>query len=221
MMPIAAMRIRQNAAAPPATFPVIASFQNTGTVESSFIAATMPSGYAAGDLLIAFLGTSSVSAVTAPSGWVKISDVSDSDGSGLRQSIFTKIATGSEGASVEFSAAGFVRIRALVLRVQGASGAVELVSSFIFNQSSPSSPALAPSWGAKQTLWISFAFGSEPAAPTSYPLPNNQNYFNQNVARPYFYLSSVPDAVSSKTPGALVMPIGQYGAIYTIAVEPI
>lgn len=78
-----------------------AAATNQGASVASSIAATMPTGYQSGDVLLAFVNWDDLGAViTAPSGWTTVAtqiNLSGPDGESL--AIYQKVATGSEGTT--------------------------------------------------------------------------------------------------------------------------
>lgn len=101
----------------------VASLTQAGA-NSGNVTVSVPSGTAAGDLLVAIEfsdSDGSFAAMTAPSGWTEVyssSSVATTAGFGK---VFTKTATGSEGSSYVFPSGGSSTNAVEVLRITGAN----------------------------------------------------------------------------------------------------
>jgi len=101
--------------------------------------ATMPAGVVAGDLLLMTITTAVGSvAVNTPSGWTLA--VGHNGGSGYYHAIYTRTATGTEGATVPITSPSNQWTNISILAYQGAS--VDAIGDFGSVQSSVGSPVL-------------------------------------------------------------------------------
>lgn len=171
-----------------AAFPVVqttnTSLQNS---ETSTQTVALPASITAGDLLVIVVTVSRQSATTTPSsfittpaGWTAVFGLTgaSSDGVGdIVTRIFSKVATGSEGASVSVTSASR-RGSHHSFRINGTSGAAASIECATGTASAdtdidPDPATVTPSWGAKDTLFIAVAaketgLTTAPTAPTNY-----------------------------------------------------
>lgn len=116
----------------------------------------LPASIASGELLLLFFcHNNDTSSVTTPSGWsVLIAETEATSDSNL--SVFYKIATGSEGATVTVTVGSPGANSAHnSYRISGWMAA-EAAASFVNTggDTTPDPPSLTPSWGIDKTLWI-------------------------------------------------------------------
>ena len=114
--------------------PVVASYteNNTTTAETSFVL-TKPAGVTTGDLLMLIVGlddsNTQVDSIDTPSGWTQQSQLGDGSND-IRQAIFTRVATGSEGATETVTMTGTADFWAgFYLRITGADVASIIIGS--------------------------------------------------------------------------------------------
>jgi hypothetical protein len=117
---------------------------------------TLPSGIAAGDLIVifsTFRGTGQDD--SWPGGWDNRSDV-DCPTSICWQNVYTRLADGTEGATVTVTTTSSRKSNHVAMRVTGqaTSGTVVEVGTTTGNSNAPNPPNLAPAGGAKDYLWI-------------------------------------------------------------------
>lgn len=149
------------------TVEATATFENSTQATSHDV--TLPSTIEAGNLLV-MIARLNTGTVGAPPGWSVLGDDgllgATSTGS---QAVFTKIATGSEGATANVSASGAAGCVAITYEISGWSDVVALVAD-----ATEDPPNLAPWFGAQDTLWIANMASlrtndwSVSAAPTNY-----------------------------------------------------
>lgn len=205
------------------TFPNIESITPTafGSNATAHLVA-MPATVNSGDVLVCLFGNDGTATVSTPGGW---SAGFSQDGGGLlRGSLFFKVADGSEGGTtVDFVTSASERAAALVYRVSGASGLVENGTAVSTGTTaSPDPPSLAPSWGAKDTLWLVFLTmnsGFTLTLPTNY---TNSQTVDSGLGPAGCQITSGERELNtaSEDPGAF--PGGDAGpfVINTIGIEP-
>ncbi len=149
-----------------AGYPAIAAtstYQNSSAATSNNV--TLPSGIQAGDLLMLVFRGGSTATASTPSGWSLLSSI-DSTTLGHTY-IWYKTASGSEGATVAITSTN-IRVAAIGYRISGWTGTPEIATS-----TTNDPPALSPSWGTADTLWIAgmtnrISNSSVTAAPANY-----------------------------------------------------
>ncbi|WP_437734504.1 neuraminidase-like domain-containing protein [Sorangium sp. So ce1335] len=165
-------------------FPKILNVRQTsfGTATTAHQVA-MPPAVTAGDLLIALFAASDGPAVTTPAGWTQLWSSSHPLDGRVGLSGYAKVATGSEGGTlVDFQTSTAQQAAAQVFRVaknswKGTISAGVTVAASAFGLSPEANPpALTPSTGTRETLWLPCAafFG----APTVTSWPNGYDTHN-------------------------------------------
>jgi len=149
-------------------YPVVEAtntYQTNSTISSHNV--NLPSGIQSGDLLILiFRAASAVTVSTDPTGWTPLSS-RNSTGATY---IWYREADGSEGSTVTVTTDSTIRAAANTYRISNWSGTPEAAFAST-NVNNP--PALSPSWGSDDTLWIAVmtnrrSDSSVTAAPTGY-----------------------------------------------------
>lgn len=138
-------------------FPVIETTATTALATTSSYAVTLPSGIAAGNLVIAMVGTGDDRTFTWPGSWVELIDVTNGTSNGL--SVAYLIAAGGE-TSVTATLSSSSQCQGLAVRISGHNAAVnppETATPATGSSTTPDPPNLAPSWGSAKTLWIALA----------------------------------------------------------------
>lgn len=122
----------------------------------------LPSGIVAGNLLLIFFANNEDRLPSTPSGWTRLVTDAATGGTSSNQdtlTVFAKIATGSEGATVSCTTAANVRSAHTSYQVTGNRNGVtaaEILAAIVVGASNqPKSPNLAPGWGAAMILWFS------------------------------------------------------------------
>ena len=151
-----------------AAFPTIAGsstiyFSSTGNPQ----VITLPSGIVTGDLLLVVYQPAGGSTASTPTGWTLLASSTNAT---YYSYVFYLIATSSVASTLPIPMSGYVRATAVSYRisVNTFSGTPEIK----YAAGSTSSPALSPSWGSADNLWIAgltnVYSGKTTAAPTNY-----------------------------------------------------
>lgn len=199
-------------------FPVVAT-TSSGTGGSTSTAITMPSGVTSGDLLVVMFGVDGVPTVThTGTGWTQYGE----PGSQAGGYAFVKIADGADTLTVNYSVAEVTGY--YVYRITGAhASTVPEADSDIGSTANPDSPNLAPSWGAEDTMWISF-FSLDDGTKTlsSYPTnyADNQNTLAGTTAGVRLGIATRNLNASSENPGSFTVSASDSWVALTIAVRP-
>lgn len=196
---------------------------------------TMPATVDPGDLLLVLFSSDTNDAVTTPGGgWAAIS--TQTRGTAIRGSVYALKAAGTEdGSTVNFVTATINQASSQVYRIPAGSwyddgtvtNSVEAASVDPGGTTNaPNPPSLNPTnWDVADTLWISYAAGSEYASVSSYP----SNYTNGthngsnggvNVDRATTSSARLESRAASEDPGAFGMPSNSNGVAFTIAIRP-
>ena len=155
-----------------AQFPTVVGTNATSEATSNTATPTitLPSGIAAGDLIIAFLAQDACACTaTWPNPWVEI--VEQGNGSANSLHIAYLIASGGETTVVPtLSVAEQSQHLSIRIAAGDWQGVPEVATPVTANSANPNSGSLTPSWGAADTLWIT-AFGiDDPATPPKLPV---------------------------------------------------
>lgn len=132
---------------------------------------SLPGSIVAGNLLLIFFATADIPTITTPANWNLLRNKQETAGATSQQSIFYKVATGSEGATVTITTGTSFRSAHATYQISGYSGNPEASAGASGISGNPDPDSLTPSGGAKDYLWIasgtcrSQTFSS---APTSY-----------------------------------------------------
>jgi len=132
-------------------YPIVqatSTYTQVNTVSSNNV--SLPSGIQSGELLLLFVQVASGSTITTPSGW----NLEQTQGSGIHElALYSRVADGTEGATVNVLLSTARRNLAFVFRVSGHDGLSS--TSNIASSSSQADPAsLNPGWGSEEILWI-------------------------------------------------------------------
>ena len=163
-------------------FPLVvgtpAIFNTEGAAEAHTI--PLPSGIAAGERLLIFFNGSGVNQTT--SGWTKIIENTGTGAGDL--CVFSKIASGSEGASVSVSvqSGSSVNVAAITYRVSGA-GDIEGTAGSLATSVPPNPPSHAASWGADKNLWFAVGAASRAGTTTMLSTSGPSGYGNNQEAQ--------------------------------------
>lgn len=203
---------------------------NSANATTSSAAVTLPSGIAAGNLLLMFfIKNGTTDDITDPSGWTELASATPNSTDLAK--IYAKIASGSEGATETVAITSAQRAAAITYRITGNRNGVtssEIAVSSVNidgNTLSPNSPSLTPSWGSAENLWISVGFANDGAFtfgsyPTNYSLGQQLSQHgtasaNAVVAAAYLLTAS------SEDPGAFTISVSsRVWNTYTLAVRP-
>ena len=139
----------------------------------------LPTGIASGDLLMVFFDYAVISnTITFPGGWTTLTTASIENAVGSTEGLATayRIASGSEGSSITVTTSVSTRANHQSIRITAhdSSTAPEAVAGTV-NNATPDPPALTPTGGAQDYLWIAVGARSRAsttadlsAAPTNY-----------------------------------------------------
>ena len=124
-------------------FPLIKSTATTQLAASTSHVLNMPAGIEAGDLLVSTIGSGAVTGISA--GWTTL----DTGFSGAY-----RIATGTAADALTYTLSSAQTLVAIVRRIVNYVGAPESLSVTVTDLLSHNPPAVTPTWGAKDTLWL-------------------------------------------------------------------
>lgn len=209
-------------------FPTVQS-RTTGasTATATTHTVTLPATINAGDFLfIAFTcGNASAPTVTwdntTAGTWTSIGTAVQGVGN-VRGSLYSKIADGTEGsAALSIGLSVSAQASWTIWRITGCQGAVEIVSS-ASTASTVTFSALAPTWGAEDTLWIAVAHITNTPTVTVYstsytnPTRSAGTGTGRNTTESCERLLNT----SSETPSVWTLSTGAQHVQFTVAVRP-
>ena len=118
---------------------------------------SLPAGIQVGETLVVFFAYRGGGTTTDPSGWTSNNAFINSTPSPtVRTRVLTRVADGTEGASITVTT-GVAAVSAhQSFRISGALNGLSGVESdeFTANSSAPDAPNLTPSWGEANNLWF-------------------------------------------------------------------
>lgn len=213
-------------------FPSVAAVNaSTTDTDSTSHVVSLPASISSGDLLICFLaGDGSGSwALDVPTGWNQAySDENNSGGCNL--SVRWKIADGTEGSTVTFTSTASEKASHRSFRITGhhATTPFEAAGGGIAgsqgSSANPDSPSLTPSWGAKDTLWISVYGVDDARSATAYPTDYADNQFTQvsggSSGRCGLGLATRNVNATSQDPAAFTIDTSDVWLAATIGIQP-
>jgi len=190
---------------------------------------TMPASVTSGNRLIATVSVrNSGTWSTIPTGWTQLAQQLGG-GSASQLTIFEKIANGTEGGTTPTWVASVATTA--IWQVQQISGAHASTASEVTTSSgdatSADPPALTPSWGTDDTLWIAVAGHAAVSAAAFTAAPTNYSGFQNNGASSGGSATSVATAyrqlnASSENPGTFTAGgSNRFWAAATIGVRPV
>lgn len=183
---------------------------------------SLPAGIQAGDLLVVIFNETrpSSSEGGAPAGWEA---EYDDNGTDDRIMVMSRVADGSEGASVTVTTVASRRSAHVAFRITGFEGDIEVAG----NGAGTDPPNLAPSWGSDDDLWIAVIGGansiwSATAAPANYgDLLGATNAPFDSPSRCAVYTARREAAASSEDPGEFTFSgAPEHPHSVTIAIRP-
>ncbi len=152
-------------------FPVIQASNVSKTNGASSHTASLPASIVAGEFLVLFFTCDSSSTITTPSGWTSVKDYSNGS---RRLAMFTKTATGSEGATVAVTTSGTTDSVHASYRVSTNNYTVTVSTGANGSPSDNSpDPDTLTNGSSGQYLW--FAVCGAGANVTAYPTNYNTN----------------------------------------------
>jgi hypothetical protein len=178
---------------------------------------TLPSGIAAGDLLIVFFFINNSRTVATPAGWSLLAGSPTSLLYG-----FTRVADGSEGATLSLTTSGTASNAYTAYRISGA-GATPVMTSFVGGGTAFPNPPLNTPGGVKDWLWLEVA-ASVPGYATTALSAGYSNLVAGWVASSNLAVGSGQKATtgsSSEDPGTMTLSSASNYVVWTVAVAPI
>jgi hypothetical protein len=205
--------------------PIIAAAAASATpADSTSHVCTLPSGIAAGHLLLAVSVCRGSAAMTWPAGWTAITNGAGASGTAVRSEARYRIADGSEGASMNITG-GNVAWVSRTWRVTGFSGVPECAAA-TGTSADAAPPFLGSQAYAMDTLWlIHVAWNTRPAF-TFWPTPFSSGRLAAHVNDSgggsgwVQQASAATSAMRGITPGPVTSVSAAWRAL-TIAVQPL
>jgi hypothetical protein len=206
-------------------FPVVQATNSSGTTNfgsETTHAAALPASISSGDLLLLFVSISTAAnTLTTPSGWTSLFNTTNT----IRFACYYKVASGSEGASVNVTASTAEKWACNSYRVTGYQGTPEAGTSATGSSANPNPPSVSPSWGSAKTLWIAASADNAlstttPTAPTDYG--NLVNHSHTVIGINQLRTASVRRELeaSSEDPGTFTLGGSGAWVAQTVAVRP-
>lgn len=209
---------------------------NTGTGFASDGTAhnvAMPGTTAAGDLLLMFFsydsnGPPTVTDPDGAGGWTVLSAVNSAT-NGAFGSVWAKVATGSDGATVNFATSNTQSAAAQVYRIAANSWSGDISTGISVanvagsTSAAPNPPSLTTSWGADVNRWFVYAAGGTHTGVTTYPTNyTSGTHARGNTTTNGASVSTATRLLSAATedPAAFAMASSQTGLAFTVAVRP-
>lgn len=143
----------------------------------------MPAAVSAGSILVAAVangGSTTPSMVTTPSGWTSLGTVREGNNA-CRLSVFYKVAAGTEGGtSVDFATSASTQMAATIWHFPTGTftGTPEATFGTGSTSSSPTPPAISPTWGAAAGTHgiVMVAFGLDTTTVSAFPYPDENKF---------------------------------------------
>jgi len=155
----AAGTIRSTTLAIGAVFPTVdATNGGNEVINTTDHTINLPAGIVVADLLLVFLAMDGDEVITFPAGWTEL--FNDYDGFGGRFVCSYKVASGTEGATINVTTGNAQMSAHNTYRISGYSGVPEAGVRVIGADVNPDPPNFAPSWGNQSTLWLA-VFGTD------------------------------------------------------------
>lgn len=214
-------------------FPAIQTTNETAvSTAGTSHAINLPSGIAAGDLILILLDKGSTSATfNALTGWTELLDEAAANGI----AIWYRLADATEGATVTFTSSASTRSASISYRISGAIDpavqAPQLSTVATAASTAPNATVCTPTGGAKDYLWITFfgATGEEAdddtwvtGTPTNYSglLQKACGVAGTNLGGLIGAASRQLNAASEDA-GAFTIAVSATWRAYTVAVHPV
>lgn len=187
--------------------PHVRSF-NVTPGDASTMSVPLPPVYEAGDLLLMFITNyrgdvedeSDDISLTTPSGWTQRYHVTG-PGYCRRASCFYKVATGSEGDSVDVAANRSCSWGTITCAVRGYTGTPESATA-TGTSTAPDSPSLSPSWGNDEVLLFSVSHHIATDLQADNEPPIEPTNYDGNLGTMFLSLASRVATVTTENPGA-------------------
>ena len=213
--------------------PSAAPTGSTFTTASTTHNVSMPATVNAGDLLICIFSHGGNVTDTTPTGWsggAGITGWSLEQGTTIRGSVFVKSAAGTEGGTtVNFVTSGTAVGAAQVYRIPSGSWygslsnvteAVAVASAGAAATTTPDPPALTPTWGSDDNLWLAVSTGNVATSVTTYPTNYSSGVITTNASATDVASAQRGLTAASENPGTFTMGQSAINVNFTIAVRP-
>ncbi len=220
------------------TTPSVSSITTTNsgtgfTSDSTTHNVSMPSTTVAGDLLLMLFsydsnGNPSVTDPDGAGGWTELISQNSATNGGYG-SVWAKVATGSDGTTVNFATSNAQRAAAQVYRIPkdqwygDIDDGIEVAVGTGSTSATRAMPTVSAPWGATDSLWIAYVAGSMYTGVSSYPTDySNGTHANVDSGTNGASVSSARRTLTtvSETPGNFTMSNSQSGIGFTIAIRP-
>lgn len=198
-------------------FPSIATTNQNNTSATTNHVVNLPASIAAGDLLLIFghVGL----APTYPAGWTEISSVVV----GSRTfSIAYRIADGSEGASVTVTTASNAACRWITERITSWHGTTppEVGTAATGTSTTPDPPAVTPSWGSADNLFIASSAKAGGVGPTGFPTNYGTSQLDQFDSNADIAVAARQLTASTDNPGTFTYAASSAWGAQTVVIRP-
>ncbi len=187
--------------------------------DTTSLAVTLPGGIQAGELLVVFVLNDGGATVSESGGstWVEL--ITDTQFSQGRGTFFYKTATGGDSFNVTLSA--LEHAKAIAIRVANHTGIIEATSAF---NTSYNPPALTPSAGAGEYLWlagvVTDAFSTTVSAmPANYTQVANFSPSDGLGGSIHGALAKRVLTAASEDPGAFSTTGGEQHSVFTVGIR--
>ncbi|WP_187967837.1 hypothetical protein [Aquibium microcysteis] len=194
---------------------IVSSAANASTATTASV--SMPAGNV-GDLIIAAFSvvSGSTRTISTPSGFTQqYNDIPTNVSQHRRAALYTRVANGSEGATISAALSGTSEWGAVALRIRGWGDLAISAAANSTTTSNPNPPALTPPWEEMQTLWLAFVHGYNAAgdAPVDYTMIQQIGDDNGRMAVAARFLEA-----ASEDPGPFAGTNNWYAR--TLAIKP-
>lgn len=205
-----------------------ASYTNGDTAATSHNV-TLPSSIVSGNLLLLFCGINGTPTVTDPTGWTVTLSATNTD----TWRIYSRIADGSEGATVTVGLSASNRMGCAAYQISGnqngtSSSEIAISSASNANTANPDPPSLTPSWGSAANIWIAVCFSADSNSnlssyPTNYSTEqvNGKNGTGAGGGGTGATIAARALTATSEDPGTFAWDSAKQRSAYTLAVRPL
>lgn len=181
----------------------------------------LPQNIVAGDLVIVLMLLGISTTYTMPAGWTTLENTI---GTNTGMGIIYRECTGSEGANITVTSPGSQQIHSIALKIRGhASGVAPEKGTLVqATNTAPNSPAVTPSWGSMQNLFIVLCNRGNLQLPSAWPANYNKaNVATFNIGASRTLLIGARSlAASTDDPGTFTFAGSAVSQTQTIVVKP-
>jgi len=211
-----------------AAFPTLAASNGGANASSSTPTLNLPSGIGAGDLLIVLLVTDGVATVTNWNGYTQGGSLTCPLNACTAQWAY-KVATGSEGSSVQITLSTALITGYITLRIEGHDSSTNPPqgAGATGTSATPNPPSNTPTGGPKDFLWIEF-FGADDDDDTATYWTTSPNAYTP-IVQVQCATTGITCMISaarraanavSEDPGTMAMAASEEWGAFTLAVHP-